>query len=85
MNLGYYTDSKVAELRNAFTRVSPANWKERIDVTLLDVTIAEVGVIKEAITFFAGSISHPSIMRRKGDGRFDVWITAPGYYRSVGA
>jgi hypothetical protein len=81
----YYNETKVAELAAAFARVTPLNWKDPINVTLLDVTIEEIGVIKEAITFYTGGISHPSIMVNRGNGRFHVWITAPGYYASIGA
>lgn len=78
----YYTDAKVAELKAAFDLVAPKdNWKMPIDITL-HATDAEVAVIKEAITFYTGSVATvTALMGAIGWVR----ITAAGYYVAIGA
>lgn len=87
----YYTDAKVATLQAAFNRVAPTpNWKTAIDVEI-EASIAEIGDIKEAITFFTGSIARVTLglgALKGGDGSemiVRVRVRAAGYYAAIGA
>jgi hypothetical protein len=82
----YYTAAKVAELEAAFANVQPAdNWKNPIDVEI-EASIAEIGRVKEAITFYTGSIARASIVRPVfGTELFRVRIVAAGYYAAIGS
>lgn len=91
MDMAYYSDAKVAALQAAFNRVAPAgNWKTAIDAIVV-ATIAEVGLIREAVTFYTGSVAHATIVepvsgeRRDGSSVVTVRIQAAGYYVAVGA
>lgn len=80
MHYKHYTDARVAELQAAFNRVAPKdNWKTAIDVTLPMLSMADMLLIKEAITFYTGSVA---TMTDIGD---QTRVQAPGYYAAVGA
>lgn len=88
----YYNEAKVAELAAAFKRVEPSpNWKAAIDVEI-DASVNEIGVIKEAITFYTGSVARASVVSLAdgpvmfdGNTRFRVRVRAAGYYMAIGA
>jgi hypothetical protein len=85
----YYSDAKVAALESAFARVRPAgHWKAAIDVTI-DASIAEIGLIKEAVTFYTGSVARVSIVSYGtgvgGATTVRARVQAAGYYATIGA
>jgi hypothetical protein len=54
------------QLRDAFDRVSPPNWKERIDATVITRDGFEAEMIRQAVTFFTGSVPTLERVRSRG-------------------
>lgn len=75
------------ELRKAFDRVSPANWKDRIDATIEEDDAVELDKVRQAVIFFTGSV--PTISRAfpaaRDNGRIWMRVRAAGYYATCGA
>jgi hypothetical protein len=87
----YYNEAKVAELRAAFDRVaSSPNWKTAINAEI-EATVDEIGTVKEAVTFYTGSVARVErletlgIDTETGAYRLRVRVQASGYYAAVGA
>jgi len=75
--MDYYTDEKVAELRDVFDRVcDPVNWKNPIRKWIWE---EDFEITREAIMFFTATA--PTIKKRepRPHSRM-VYIEAPGYY-----
>ena len=75
------------QLRDAFDRVSPANWKDGIDATVITGNGFEAEMIRQAVTFFTGSV--PTLERVRARGvkapRCKWRVKAAGYYATCGA
>lgn len=81
----YYTPAKVAELQSAFNKVAPSpNWKTAI-YSVIEGTVEEIGIVKEAVTFFTGSVASVTRLATLEDGRLRVRVQAVGYYAAIGA
>jgi hypothetical protein len=78
--LGHYT---LDELEAAFTLVSSgmANWKLPINAVLPKMAASEAAKLAFAIGFYTGSEATFTSL----PGGQSVLVTAPGYYRAVGA
>jgi hypothetical protein len=67
---------------------SAGHWKAAIDVTI-DASIAEIGLIKEAVTFYTGSVARVSIVSYGtgvgGATTVRARVQAAGYYATIGA
>ncbi len=69
------------ELSAAFDLVAdPTNWKNRIDAVILTTDVAELALISEAVTFFAGCV--PTFTNVACNR---THVRAKGYYAAVGA
>lgn len=74
------------ELSKAFDRVADkSNWKKPIDATV-NLTDSEREIVAKAVTFFTGNVAKFEKVRAKGSQPFAGYrVTAPGYYRMIGA
>ncbi len=78
----------IGELRQAFDRVSPKpNWKSQIDATIEIDDARDMALIREAVTFIAGSIPNitPTKSFLSGRAKKTFRVEADGYFHDIGA
>jgi len=73
-----YGNFTIADLREAFDRVSPKNWKDPIACSCNGGT---VNLVCAAISFFTGSVAHVEVDVRT----MTYYIEAEGYYAACGS
>lgn len=73
------------ELHDAFSGVRNAqNWKNPVDATV-EVNDREMAILREAVTFFTGSVPTFTVARGGRLPRCRYRVRAAGYYKEVGA
>lgn len=76
------------ELSAAFDLVADkANWKMPINA-VIEADFGTIDRVRHATIFFAGCVATTEVLecaKDRKDGRSKYRVTAPGYYRAVGA
>jgi hypothetical protein len=75
-----------SQLRDAFDRVSPRNWKEPIDATITLDGDRDLAMVREAVIFFTGSVpSFTAVASNVRPPKCRYRVKAAGYYATCGA